>query len=360
MHIFIDESGLFSVKPTSPTWSTVGGVAIPDASLEKVKKSLEKLKILHGIEVNDEFKRDRPDCTSEAYQEFLKSLDKAECTFHALSTISANKTIEQEELKAHRSATVSAIISYASREKNAAPHSEEVIELIESLSQQEYNQCIFQSQMICDFLPKIISHYAGILPNELGRFNWVIDRKSISENKYEKCFKALYIGIVIMRSARQASAILDNRDYSAFNREFSPDANKIELLKKSKNLTGIDRTNLAKSIIPVSFGKILEKEFSFEDSMLSIGLQVADLLTSSLNRCLKQNYTDNKKMALALGRLMINAPRIEERSLMVMGHGHQQPIAKAPGELIELIDSSSKKLYSQEFRVNFSRNFPGQ
>lgn len=72
MHIFIDESGVFSTEPNRPAWSTVGGVAIPDVSLDEVRVSLEKLKVAHGIGINEEFKTNRPDCTSNPYQEFFE------------------------------------------------------------------------------------------------------------------------------------------------------------------------------------------------------------------------------------------------------------------------------------------------
>lgn len=356
MHIFIDESGLFSTEPNPYAWSTVGGVAIPDGSLIKVSEALENLKKAHGIELNEEFKRDRPDCASEPYQEFLKALVSAECTLHVLSTRSS-KT-EADCLETHRSETILAIRNYARKVPDAATHAEEVIGLIESLSKQEYNQCVLQSQMISDMLPKIVSYYAGVLPAELGRFKWMVDRKNITENKYERSFKELYVGLVSVRSKRQTSSILAGRDYSAFYSAFSSSEDMTELMQRSKEMYEIDHTHLANSAIPLSMGELLQNEFSLEDSKLSDGIQISDLLVSSVNRCLKQNYTDNIKMAKALGKLMINAPRIDEQSLKVFGHGPTRPIANAPAKLINLMDTSSKQLYGRVFRENFSNNFP--
>ncbi|WP_289329224.1 DUF3800 domain-containing protein [Pseudomonas sp. 'CRE Jenny 4'] len=358
MHIFIDESGLFSTEPNLHAWSTVGGVAIPDGSLNKVAEALENLKNAHGVELSKEFKRDRPDCASEPYQEFLKKLDSANCTLYVLSTRSS--PAEAVALKKHRSATIEAIRNYAKKVTDAASHAEEVICLIESLSQQEYNQCVLQSQMISDMLPKMVSYYAGVLPTEIGRFKWVVDRKNIAENRYERSFKELYIGLVSVRSKRQTSSLLAGRDYSVFSNAFSPNENVEVLLKRSKEMFEIDHTHLAGSAMPVSFGALLQNEFSLEDSKNSVGIQVSDLLISSVNRCLKQNYTDNNKMAKALGKLMVNAPRIEEQSLKVFGHGPAGPLDKVPAKLIELMDESSKQLYGGTFRANFSKNFPCQ
>lgn len=95
-----------------------------------------------------------------------------------------------------------AIRHYATKVPDVATHAEDVIRVIESLSQQEYNQCVLQAQMICDMLPNMVSHYADILLNELGRFKWIVDRKKISENRYKHTFKELYVGLVTVRSKK--------------------------------------------------------------------------------------------------------------------------------------------------------------
>lgn len=286
----------------------------------------------------------------------MKSLDKLGCTLHALSKVSFPG--DSEKMDEHKVKTITSIRNYSSRQKDGERHAELVISLIESLSKQEYNQCMLQSQMMCRMLPKIISHYAGFLPGEIGRFKWVVDRKNIVENKYERCFKELYIGLIVIASMRQYSPLLAKRDYSEFNRSFRPDMNIPELVSRIKEDFAVDYSGLEESFTPVIFDKILQNEFSLEDSERSIGIQVSDLLTSSVNRCLKRNYTNNEKMATAVGGLMINAPRIDEQSLMVLGYGSQRPIANAPGKLIKLMDASSKQLYGDIFRRNFHKNFP--
>ncbi|MGN4152217.1 DUF3800 domain-containing protein [Burkholderia gladioli] len=356
MHIFIDESGLFSPEPNPRAWSSVGGVVIPDSSLDVVTAALNDLKIAQGIEINSEFKRNRPDCASTPYQTFLKILDEANCTLHVLSTRSS--PIESEGLEAHRSATITSIRNYDYKVTDAEKHTEEVVALINSLSPQEYNQCILQIQMICEMLSKIVSYYAGILPDELGRFKWIIDRKNISENKYERSFKALYVGLVSIRSLKQGFPMLADRNYSAFITAFLQSKDTLELSPDLEKVYGIGTSWLANAAIPASFGDILQKEFSLENSEHYPGLQVADLLVSSVNRCLKQNYTDNESMAKALGNLMINAPRIEEQSIMVFGHGPTRSIENTPAKLIKLMNTSAKRLFSQTFRRNFSKNVP--
>lgn len=272
MHIFIDESGVFSTEPNPHAWSTVGGVVIPDASLGAVSTALEALKAAHGIGPGAEFKRDRPDCASVPYQIFLKSLDDAGCTLHVLPTRSTSA--EGGGLELHKRETIAGIHNYASKVPDVTSHAEEVVVLVENLNHQEYNQCILQAQMICEMLPKVISHYANVSPGENGRFKWVIDRKNISENRYERAFKELYVGLISVRSRRQNSAIMggEGHNYTPFRRAFSPDQNVRKLLQDSKELYGIDHTHLADSTIPVSFGALLQDKFSLEDSKHNFGI----------------------------------------------------------------------------------------
>ncbi|WP_242210042.1 MULTISPECIES: DUF3800 domain-containing protein [unclassified Pseudomonas] len=356
MHIFIDESGIFSASSDQKTWSTVGAVTVPDRSMKAVSDALRSLKLSLGAALGSEIKQERPDCQSEPYQIFLKALDDAGCTLHVLST--RGTAVEALGLEKHRKGTIDGVRNYASKIPEAAPHAEEVVALIESLKPQEYNQCILQVQIICEMLPKIISYYADFMPEEIGRFKWVIDRKGEKENRYERTFKSLYVGLVGVRARKQTAAILAGRNYSAFYRRFSPEEDVSELLIKSKEMYGVDHTHLKDAIVPVDFGDILEGEFSLEDSKENDGIQVADLLISSVNRCLKRNYTDNEKMAKALGSLMINAPRIDERCIMVLGHSGTRPLANAPAKLVNIMDAASKKLYGSMFRQNYSRNAP--
>ena len=356
MHIFIDESGLFATASNPKNWSSVGGVVIPDASLNAISSALNTLKIAHGIDPGTEFKRVRPDCSSEAYMVFLRTLDETGCTLHVTSTRSP--PTETADLEAHKNNTIAAIRNYAKITPDANTPAEDVINLVRKISLQEYNQCILQTQMMCWMLPNILTHYSSIAPDELGRFNWILDRKNESETRYERAFKELYIGLIMTRSKRDLSAIMvgSGRDYSAFARAFSPNVDVGNLLQSSKHIYGIDHTHLIDSVMAVSFGSLLQDEFSLKDSKSSFGIQVADLLVSSVNRCIKRHYTENEKMATALGRLMINAPRIEDRCIMVAGYSSTRPIANAPAKLIKLMDDSSKKIYSQAFRTNYSKN----
>ncbi len=92
----------------------------------------------------------------------------------------------------------------------------------------------------------------------------------------------------------------------------------------------------------------------FSKSTGNIGLEVADLVVSSINRCLKGNFSNNDKMARALGPLLLNSPRINESAISMMVLTNNPEPVEFEGELFDMINDYSSELYSQACRVNFS------
>jgi hypothetical protein len=64
-------------------------------------------------------------------------------------------------------------------------------------------------------------------------------------------------------------------------------------------------------------GKILRHEMTFVDSQSSEGVQVADLLASGLRRLLRGQFQDNRRVATALGKLMLQNRRGEHPICLV-------------------------------------------
>lgn len=356
MHIFIDESGLFVPHEKCYKWSSVGALVVPDKSLPALEMALKKLKQAYDLEAACEFeKNNRPDCSSDAFSDFLKELDSADCVFQITAT--NGSPFEVEGLAKHRESTKAGIAAYARRNPDAVASVENVCRLIDQLSAQQYNQCVLQINLIFDVLSKIITHYSKAHPEELRKFTWIVDRKDAVETKYESVFKSLYSGLISVYSASRPPAMILDRehDYSHLLKAYSSSDGIYQAKKYAKDICEVDLPILSNRLIMLDFSTLLRSDFSLQNSKESFGLQSIDLLVSSVNRCLKQNYTDNHKMATALGRLMINSPLIDGRALTIMGH---RPTAAMEGEavsLVELMDGASKQLFSEVFRTNYSR-----
>lgn len=56
---------------------------------------------------------------------------------------------------------------------------------------------------------------------------------------------------------------------------------------------------------------VMSEDFAFVDSKDCPGVQIADLLASGLRRCLRLGFSNNDKVALGLGNLMVEAAQRE-------------------------------------------------
>lgn len=354
MNIYIDESGIFAPSENGNQWSTVGALVVPDNAVDDMNTALETLKIALGIEIEEEIKKGRPDSSSLPFEVFIKSIDQLGCTFHAVSTTGG--LLQGEMLEKHREATKSAIKNYVEIKEKSESLSEDACALIEKLSAQQFSQCILQTFLVCDLLEKVIPHYAKISPESLGEFNWEFDRKDIVETDFERTFEMLYMGRVQSTSARRPLPLIfsPERNYDYFIRSFclnNDEAGKDDFLDVA-NMFGADLSVLGSALGTFDISDLLAKNFKLIDSKHSSGIQVSDLLVSGVNRCLKGNYTDNDKMASLFGKLMLNSSKPNVRAINIMGFSDAHAVTGFTGDLINLMDENSKKVFSKKIIEN--------
>jgi hypothetical protein len=356
LYIFIDESGLFIPSEDNKKWSSVGALVVPEQSIDGLKEALSKLKATNGLTDEEEFKRNRPDCSSESYAEFLNSLRILHCTLHVLSlngSPSASSGLQKlKENMKH------AIRNYSNKVTSKKALVEQTVELIDKLSEQQFAQCMLQSHMLKHLLDKVPALYAKILPDSLEDFKWRVDQKNLKETNYDKVFKYLYSGIALVASLSQPGPILlgSEYDYSYFVTAYKPDFDgSIQgSIEESTRLFEKDMNHLAKYLVGIDIIKILTDDFKLDDSKDSFGLQSVDLLVSSVNRCLKRNFTDNEKMAEHLGKLMVNSPLDNMRALSLMSLSNGGMIKNDTAKVIDIMDKNSIQLFSKDFRKNYS------
>lgn len=151
------------------------------------------------------------------------------------------------------------------------------------------------------------------------------------------------------------------RDYSHFLASFSSffDKNIKDSIEESSNLFEKDMKHIQEYLIGIDNHKVLTNDFTLADSKGCFGLQSIDLLVSSVNRCLKQNFTNNEKMAASLGQLMVNSPLIKMKALGLMSFSEDRPVEHYEANIINIMDSSSRKLFTEKFRYNYSKLISG-
>jgi hypothetical protein len=224
-----------------------------------------------------------------------------------------------------------------------------LINIICELSLQQYNQFIHQSIIIYNLLDKIITFYSQVSPKSLVKFIWEIDQKDIKETKYEKVFKDVFIGIIEVLTKDKPLQIVNFKksDYSYFFENFQiMDNTKMkELNKETKEIYKRDFGENEQYLRGIDLHKLLLNNLMLKDSKDSFGIQIADLLVSSVNRCLKRNFSDNEKMAKILGRLMINSYVENQKAILISTISEQNICVNRIDDITNIMDRESIKVY---------------
>lgn len=353
MHIFIDESGLFKPTENPNQWSSVGAFVVPDHALEKLPHVLSELKQAHGLSLNDEFKRPRPDETSPSFVNFIRELKSLGCTFHAI-TYTGNLG-EEVAFENYRVRLLSGIERYAERIEMDLSYLDEVKNLINKLSKQQLVQCILQSYMIDGLLRKILPYYSIHSPESLGRFKWQVDAKDITETNYDKVFNIIYSGIVGLNYPF-CLVCGENNDYKYLFESYGASNKNIdENIEVTKKTLDKDYTQYKDSIYTFNKNDLLRNSFELVRSNDSVGLQISDLITSSLNRCLKLNFDNNYCIAEMIGSLVINSPTLYQ-SINVMQFGSEESEeSEEPWKLLQHLNSNSIEFFGQKFRESTTK-----
>ncbi|XVN15937.1 DUF3800 domain-containing protein [Pseudomonas corrugata] len=238
--------------------------------------------------------------------------------------------------------------------------------LIEQSSTQEYNQIILQSALISFMLDKTLTYYASTDPRELSRFTWVYDRKTDIKKKGPAVFEELFskmmpafVEVSFIKEPRGIPYIKNGYNYffKNYGDNLSPPGIPSNELQKKKKLYGADYSKFSSSSIGFDFNKLLNKSSGFHDSEKTPGIQVADLVISSINRLLRGNVGNNAKVAKTLGGLLLNSPRLDLPSVPQLNF-YDSTVTKSElsYESLELLNSATKQIYTQRFREGFTKN----
>lgn len=220
-----------------------------------------------------------------------------------------------------------------------------------------------QTYMISMMLEKIFYFYQLKCPHELSSFSWIIDQKNQNNSYYEEAFTKILPGLIEVNSVNRTKALFYNEEklnYSFLLTSYGAGENEEEALFQTIEYTrkhyGKDLSHLQQSMKAIDYNKILTEKQDFGDSSKLVGLQIADLMISSVNRCLKKNFTNNEKMAKKLGSLLLKSPRIEEMAISMINLTNKEKQRHYENLLLEIMDLHAIKIYSKNFRKNFSNN----
>ncbi|HAU1297444.1 TPA: DUF3800 domain-containing protein [Legionella pneumophila] len=335
MKIYIDESGSFVIAPHIDSWNIVGALVIPEADDRKLTYILNKLKIANNAKFTDELKLKM--ISEPLYFKFLEEIKSLKGKVICVATDGG--LIENSFVKNHQEKQASFIVENIDLllHQSMRDGVQELATKLIDLSTQLYVQLLCMVELKLDVLHKAISYYVQRVPMTLSKFKWFIDSKNTTQIKYENLVENLSVVLLQTRSLADPIPKVEGWNYRGLENNIFQDGGPTYL----QDTYGIPVT---RELNPLDLGKVF-KNLSFIDSKKSSGVQVIDLISSGIRRCLKKEFNDNKKAATLLGSLMINGKnRTPPIHLISFSSKENQKLDDPTSVVIKLMSHSSSAM----------------
>lgn len=169
---------------------------------------------------------------------------------------------------------------------------------------QLFLQAFLTTGLVLEIIQEATLYYVLRQPKELGEFSWTIDRKDRAITQMEKTWTTLILPISEAHFAKTPLQTVIGEDYSYFypyeTGDNDPDMKRhVRWLEATFDVPERVRGNRV-----VSANLILNEQRHFKDSCDSLGLQLADILATTLRRALNSRL--RKPGWQNYGTLLIN------------------------------------------------------
>ena len=294
MHIYIDESGIFSNPANKDNVaSCIAALAVPTSKKKELFKQFKAL-TRDWRDKNGEIKGNKLDEPQIA--SIIGLLEKFDVILELVVIDLGLHT--EDEITKFKEIQVSNMIGDIPPD-----HIPDVLKrakAIQSVFASMSNQLVIQANLMFLLIPRILFHmvlyYARRIPQELQWFYWMVDAKNEAKNAYEDAWSTALYPVMSGQAAKNPIPFVEGGDYSYFEKFEQLDTEEIRRIEKEK---GLERGTLS----AIRLGDIFEKHFEFQDSRWNVGLQMADVLANAAQRAL------NGRLQISgwenIGRLMI-------------------------------------------------------
>ena len=294
MNIYTDESGTFVSANYRGAWNVVAAYIAPESTRRSLDAAVSVLKA--GYPRAMEVKLN--DISEDRLIAFLQKLGSLSGILFCTAT---DAGLNSAEIVAyHRSRQVEEVRRGIPRMRFEGGRQALILlsEQLEGISIQLYVQLVCQVNLIHEILSRSIVYYAQRVPGTLGAFRWRIDQKNSKRTDFEDAFEKIAPALLQTRSLREPVPFVTSFDYSRFQKyrfsdETFPDYLQSEYGIEVPNKDGFD------------LQKVLRDDIRFLDSKESEGIQIADILSSAMRRCLRGDFVRNDEISGLLAKLMV-------------------------------------------------------
>ena len=290
MRIYIDEAGLFTAPRTrADSYSLVLALVIPSAAEPELFYDFLRLRDswpVKGIEI----KGSRLDETQTAQvidillrYDVLVQFKALNVADHGHQRVEDFKRGQADALLAHLT---------PQHQPTMVQSLQQMADAIRKMPNQLFLQAFATIVMLLDLVEHVTLYYVQRVPEELGDISWTIDRKDRTITQMEDMWSTLIAPMSETHSIKEPLPTLRGADYSHFNKRYAftknntdPEmARHMDWLREVHGLEPFDEDDSA-----VDIGKLYREQREFKDSRACLGLQLADILATTLRRALNGN-----------------------------------------------------------------------
>lgn len=327
MYIFLDEAGSFILPKTKP-WSicVVGGLIVPKSTIKRLFKDFEILKKVWGYE--GEIKGSK--LSEEEVNSFISMLSKYNVFFEAVAIDMGDQT--EKNIAKHKKAQVKKTGSNIKSDATefAKQFTSTTRAKMYTLSNQLYVQMQLTISLIENILQKSTMYYAKSEPRALKDFHWFVDAKSKDKvTPVEELWRDIIMPMSQQRSLSQPVIILNDKeyDYSFFfqNRE----TNEIPRYMKQR----VGDLKPEDTYDPKS---IFYKKIKFKESHKCLGIQMIDILATTLRRAMNNNL--QMRGWQNLGRVMLRLGGMQTINMLTFSKSNIQNEHKYYFDIIDIMN----------------------
>jgi hypothetical protein len=336
MRIFIDESGSFTYADNQNAWSTIGAVVILNETMGEAERALQQFKIDNGCPLNEELKLGKVG-DEMSYFRLLNRLAQLNCTLYGLATNAHLNT--PEAARAHKTKAAQALVKHIDKVVHQSMKDSilRISKQVLRLSDQLYIQFTCQIQLMHYVVSQAVTYYVQVNPESLGSFVWRVDQKEPArKTEFEDVFENLSPAYLQTLSIDDPLPRVEGFDYSHMAKY---DCAKEPTYLKEQYGVDVDLSDV------LDIGRLIRDDIQFVDSKSDFGVQLADLLTSGLRRCLKKQFNDNLRAATFLGRLMVDRGH-RRQPLLLLSLGEEKALDKPTERLVRMMKRQQRPMTS--------------
>lgn len=280
MNIYIDEAGIF-VKSLENKCaiSAVGALILPEDKTKIIFSKFEALKNKWGFK-GEEVKGSKLD-ESQIFSviEILKNYNVM------FEIVAIDMNIQNDDcITSHKLDRAQKMISCITEKFNETliENLHKTKEEIESLPNQLYVQVSLTIELLMQVFQETILNYSLRKPKELELFKWIVDAKSSDLTTSEKIWKTLILPLAQSKSFNEPLLMIKEGDYTYYykNRKSGDIPNYLSEYVKDKDPNSFTELNSVYS------------DIKFTDSRNNLGVQLADILTTSIRRSMNGNLQE--------------------------------------------------------------------